>query len=59
MRDAGIIGVECYYSRYSADEITTLTDIAGELGMKISGGSDFHGKNKTVDIGCLSADGEK
>ena len=47
----------CYYSRYSQDEIDFLLEQAKAHGLLISGGSDYHGKNKTVKIGALSVDG--
>lgn len=54
---AGIQGVECYYSRYTKDESRELLRIAERLGLLVSGGSDFHGSNKTVKIGALDIDG--
>lgn len=57
MRSAGVMGLECYYSRYTDKEIEMLLSLAEDMGMYVSGGSDFHGENKTVPIGCLSADG--
>ena len=44
--DAGIDGMECWYSRYSPQEITFLNQQAVENGLLISGGSDFHGSPK-------------
>lgn len=49
----GIEGLECFYSRYDDREITMLLDIAESRGLLMSGGSDFHGKNKNVEIGEL------
>ena len=46
MRNAGIKGLECYYSRYSKDEIEFLVHCANENGLLITGGSDYHGDNK-------------
>lgn len=57
MKSIGIKGIECYYSRYSQDEIDFLLEQAKAHGLLISGGSDYHGKNKTVKIGALSVDG--
>ena len=59
LADAGIRGAECYYSRYSRAEVSALVDISERLGLLVSGGSDFHGTNKTVKIGTLNTDGEK
>lgn len=43
---AGLDGMEVYYSKY--DEVTTALslEIAKKYGLLPSGGSDFHGKNK-------------
>lgn len=57
MKSLGIKGIECYYSRYSQEEIDFLLKQAKSNGLLISGGSDYHGKNKTVKIGALSVDG--
>ena len=43
---AGIEGMECWYSRYSPQEIAFLTQQAKAHGLRISGGSDFHGSPK-------------
>lgn len=44
--DAGIQGMECYYSRYSPQEIDFLQAAARQHGLLISGGSDYHGAAK-------------
>ena len=44
----GIKGMECYYSRYNEKEIAFLLQQANALSLAISGGSDYHGENKTV-----------
>ena len=53
----GIMGLECYYSRYSPEDEAMLVEIANERGLLISGGSDYHGKNKTVPLGAMCSDG--
>lgn len=57
MKAAGIVGLECYYSRYNADEIEFLVEFANKNGLLISGGSDYHGKNKDVELGKLNTEG--
>lgn len=59
MKSLGIRGLECYYSRYSQAEIEFLLKQAKKNNLLISGGSDYHGKNKTVKIGSLSTDGKE
>ena len=56
MKSFGIKGLVCYYSRYNLDEINFLVDFASKNNMLISGGSDYHGKNKTVKFGQLNTD---
>ena len=53
LQEIGIEGLECFYSRYDENEIAMLLDIAESRGLLVSGGSDFHGKNKNVEIGEL------
>ena len=56
MIECGIKGLECYYSRYSMQEIEFLIKAAKDNNLLISGGSDWHGTNKTVPIGRLNID---
>lgn len=56
MIECGIDGMECYYSRYSIKEAEFLVKIAQQNNLLISGGSDWHGSNKTVQIGRLNID---
>ena len=51
----GIQGMECYYSRYNEEEIAFLLQQANELSLAVSGGSDYHGENKTVLLAELQA----
>ena len=55
----GLKGLECWYSIYPAERCRWLAHIAKENGLLVSGGSDYHGKNKTVTLGTLNADGEE
>ena len=48
---AGIEGLECYYSRYDAREASFLVSVAKENNLHITAGSDYHGKNKTISLG--------
>jgi predicted metal-dependent phosphoesterase TrpH len=56
MIDCGIQGFECYYSRYTDSEIEFLKDCANKNGLYTTGGSDYHGQNKTVLLGQLNID---
>ena len=42
----GLAGMECYYSKYDEKTTQISLEIAAELGLLMSGGSDFHGDNK-------------
>lgn len=53
LQGIGIEGLECFYSRYDDREIAMLLEIAESRELLVSGGSDFHGKNKNVEIGEL------
>ncbi len=57
MINCGIKGLECYYSRYTQKEAEFLVHIAKQYNLLITGGSDWHGTNKDIPIGLLSADG--
>ena len=58
LMDAGIRGLECFYSRYSSSDLEFLTAQAERHHLLISGGSDYHGTNKQdLPLGRLSADG--
>ena len=52
----GIKGLECYYSRYTKKESSFLVKCALENNLCITGGSDYHGKNKDVALGTLNKD---
>jgi predicted metal-dependent phosphoesterase TrpH len=52
----GLMGIECYYSRYSAEDEATLLSVAEKRGLLLCGGSDYHGENKTVKLGVLRSD---
>ncbi len=52
----GLRGLECYYSRYTAEESAHLVSLAEKHTLLISGGSDYHGENKDVLLAQLSSD---
>jgi len=59
LRDLGLAGVECVYGRYSPDERATLVAMARELGLAVTGGSDYHGTYKpdlAVGVGAGDLD---
>ncbi len=58
LKEEGIRGLECYYSRYTREESAFLLEAAEKSRLLVSGGSDYHGINKDIPIGTLCADGE-
>ena len=52
----GLKGLECWYSKYESRKCEWLTKQAQRRGLFISGGSDYHGTNKTVPLGKLNAE---
>lgn len=44
--DYGLMGMECYYFSHTKTEIRYYVDLAEELGLLVTGGTDFHGDNK-------------
>lgn len=48
----GLIGIEAIYSTYNRADEALIRKLAKQYGLKLSGGSDFHGKNKPyIDLG--------
>lgn len=46
LRALGLVGLECYYPEHSSVQEALYLSLARELGLLITGGSDFHGDNK-------------
>lgn len=46
LKQAGLDGIEAYYSTYRNADEQTIIQIAKRHGLALSGGSDFHGSNK-------------
>ena len=52
LKDAGLIGMEVYYSTYSEEQSADLLALARKYDLAPSGGSDFHGSNKpSISLG--------
>src|SRR4051794_24348176 len=45
--DWGIRGLEVYYRRFSAQTVRVMEELAGEMGLIATGGSDYHGDTGT------------
>ena len=57
LKEAGLAAIEVYHSSHSERQVREYEFTARKTGLLISGGSDYHGKNKDVEIGRLTAYG--
>lgn len=57
LRELGLTGLECYYSRYSPELRSELVDLTRRSGLVATGGSDFHGSYKP-DLSVGSGTGD-
>jgi predicted metal-dependent phosphoesterase TrpH len=49
----GLSAIEAYHSDHDADDTVRYLAMARKYGLKVTGGSDFHGENKPgVELGC-------
>lgn len=55
----GLMGMECWYSKYQAALCGKLAETAEARGLLVSGGSDCHGTNKSIPLGRLNAEGRE
>ncbi len=46
LKNAGLDAVEGYYTEYTEDMNLRYRKMAADIGLKLTGGSDFHGSNK-------------
>jgi len=46
LKNKGVLGIECYTSHQTDEENALFLKLAREIGLLITGGSDFHGSNK-------------
>ena len=53
---AGLAGLEVDHVDHDEDARTHLRGLAGELGLLVTGSSDFHGANKAVRLGDSTTD---
>ncbi|MGY1632377.1 PHP domain-containing protein [Geodermatophilus sp. SYSU D01186] len=53
---AGLLGLEVDHPDHDVEERAHLRGLAGDLGLLVTGSSDYHGTNKTTPIGaCTTA----
>ncbi|MEG2542650.1 MAG: PHP domain-containing protein [Christensenellaceae bacterium] len=59
MKDMGIMGIEAYYPAHTDTDISKYLNIAKELDLLVTAGSDYHGKmRKYTAIACEKRGGE-
>ena len=51
LKEAGLMGVEAFYSGFSPAHRDMMLGLAGRSGLLVTAGSDYHGKNKIVQLG--------
>ena len=59
LADAGLMGLEVDHPDHTAEQREHLRELAGQLGLIITGSSDYHGTNKTTAIGVCTTDPEQ
>lgn len=47
----GLDGLEVFHADHNADDTRFMSDLADELGLIATGSSDYHGKNKVLELG--------
>jgi hypothetical protein len=50
---AGLVGLEADHEDHSPAEREQIRELAGQLGLVVTGSSDFHGRHKTVALGAF------
>ncbi|MFF3633135.1 PHP domain-containing protein [Streptomyces sp. NPDC002250] len=55
---AGLDGIEVDHMDHDGDTRARLRGLAGELGLLVTGSSDYHGSRKTVSLGAYTTDPE-
>jgi predicted metal-dependent phosphoesterase TrpH len=59
MAGAGLLGLEVDHPDHAPEERAHLRGLAAELGLIVTGSSDYHGSNKTTPIGACTTDPEQ
>ena len=59
MTAAGLVGLEVDHPDHSGSERAHLRGLAADLGLLVTGASDYHGSNKTTPIAACTTDPEE
>jgi predicted metal-dependent phosphoesterase TrpH len=52
----GLHGLEVHHPDHSSADVAVLQGLADELGLVVTGSSDYHGTNKTIRLGEFGTD---
>jgi len=55
LKECGLMGLEGFYSGFSARESALTVSLARKYGLLVTAGSDYHGGNKSVRLGDIGA----
>ncbi|MFC9355509.1 PHP domain-containing protein [Rhodococcus sp. NPDC057014] len=56
---AGLHGVEVHHPDHSPEDARALQGLADELGLVVTGSSDYHGTNKAIRLGEFTTDADE
>jgi len=56
---AGLHGLEVHHPDHSSDDTRVLQELADELGLVVTGSSDYHGTNKAIRLGEFTTDADE
>ncbi|MCL2533140.1 MAG: PHP domain-containing protein [Nocardiaceae bacterium] len=56
LADRGLVGLEVHHPDHDAHDVALLRSLAAELDLITTGSSDYHGSNKTIDLGAHTTD---
>jgi predicted metal-dependent phosphoesterase TrpH len=56
LAEAGLFGLEADHEDHAPEERAHVRRLAGDLGLVVTGSSDFHGRHKTVRLGAFRTD---
>jgi 3',5'-nucleoside bisphosphate phosphatase len=54
MSEVGLAGIESDHPDHTQEQRTFYRDLAGALGLEVTGGSDYHGDGKEQRLGCVT-----
>ncbi len=52
----GLTGLEAFYPTHDEKTVKALLQLASKYRMAVSGGTDYHGKNKYIELGSIAVD---